>query len=873
MSHNTGPFPNQSNAALPNMARGNFPNQNASQHAVQPPAQHPVQHPTPLNSNPFLGAPGHGAGTGAHSGPHPMVNGNVNGNFNGNFNGNAGGYMSGDDSWISTAHQAISNAIQSSGFVVNTPIERPPMPMPMILAPHHEFGPHYEHTPPHYPRDPPNSPAEGFAHLMGGQATMNGVPQGQTPEVNGVLLGGPVGQPTGLLSPPLRNSEMALYTGVPNNGGQVNGHVNHSHSNSGHSNVGLSNGVLPINGAPANGLTNGLAHPSFAESGLPNGVPSNNVPANGLTHGLPNGVATNSGFPNAGFATNGITNNGITNHGIINHGPTMGRFANGLTVPMGRLPQSQSYTAGLTQSNSQNSGLSLMSPGDTPHEITAPRARVPYSSPLMNGRLTEPRNYAPRTSGLPVQNLPPPRFNLNLESMPVVSENAVQESSQDPFTSPAPSDATSLIPFPNLPPPTIQLAMLDSAQLDRAMEMALIKANAPKSDMLRRLTGTYTGFPTLHMALNMNFFPFMDGPSSAKPVTYGVIRLKNIPFSTKRAEVVAFIGRSSKMLNDADEPVHIIMDRATSKTMDAFVEFQTMEDAIRCAERHHLFAQTGRVSRLGDRPIEVELSSQAALMRELYPLARGVFWDGATPNILPPCAREPWGNFKGFISCEEMVMLVKHVEVPHRSPFSKECPQRPYECLISTLGKFPWFATDFITIAQRGAMYKASFKLIRLLLGAVSRNDDPVNLNHQLFRRLVASVMKCKGFTTLQKDNIAFLVHMGQAEMRMYHQPEKASSWVHQYSVTAKPGVPQDVLDWYIRIIREQSTRDVLVRPISERTAIQEILKETDDYWGYFFQEVGYAQGPSFDFMTLKQCAIMEFSAIERLLTRALGRL
>jgi hypothetical protein len=279
---------------------------------------------------------------------------------------------------------------------------------------------------------------------------------------------------------------------------------------------------------------------------------------------------------------------------------------------------------------------------------------------------------------------------------------------------------------------------------------------------------------------------------------------------------VAFIGRNSKMLNDADEPVHIIMDRATSKTMDAFVEFQTMEDAIRCAERHHQFAQTGRVSRLGDRPIEVELSSQAALMRELYPLARGVFWDGATPNILPPCAREPWGNFKGFISCEEMVMLVKHVEVPHRvsfcihasstqsltaqSPFSKECPQRPYECLISTLGKFPWFATDFITVAQRSAMYKASFKLIRLLSGAVSRNDDPVNLNHQLFRRVVASAMKCKGFTTLQKDNIAFLVQMGQAEMRMYHQPENASSWVHQYSVTAKPGVPQDVLDVSIAI-------------------------------------------------------------------------
>lgn len=109
MSHNTGPFNGQSNAALPNMARGSFPNQ----HAVQPPAQHPG----PLNSNPpFRGsapsfhsqaAPGQGAGTGAHSGPHPMVNGNVNGNINGNMG-------TSDESWIPSAHQVISNALRVS---------------------------------------------------------------------------------------------------------------------------------------------------------------------------------------------------------------------------------------------------------------------------------------------------------------------------------------------------------------------------------------------------------------------------------------------------------------------------------------------------------------------------------------------------------------------------------------------------------------------------------------------------------------------------------------------------------------------------------------------------------------------------------------
>ncbi|PNP59272.1 hypothetical protein FNYG_14968 [Fusarium nygamai] len=132
--------------------------------------------------------------------------------------------------------------------------------------------------------------------------------------------------------------------------------------------------------------------------------------------------------------------------------------------------------------------------------------------------------------------------------------------------------------------------------------------------------------------------------------------------------------------------------------------------------------------------------------------------------------------------------------------------------------------------------------------------------------------MQCHGFTALQKDNIAFMVQMIPMEQqRRHHQPANANCWVHQYAITRKPGAPLDLVEWYIRLIREQSTRDVLVRPIHERTVIQETLKETDEYWGYFFNEVNYIQGPQFDQMTLGQCAYLELSAIERILGRALG--
>lgn len=100
--------------------------------------------------------------------------------------------------------------------------------------------------------------------------------------------------------------------------------------------------------------------------------------------------------------------------------------------------------------------------------------------------------------------------------------------------------------------------------------------------------------------------------------------------------------------------------------MDAYVEFCTLEDAMKAVERHHNNTLSGRQTRLGERNVDVELSSQAHLMKDLFPLAVGLLWNGATPDFKPHNPNEPWDNFKGFISEEEMVMLVKHVEVPHR---------------------------------------------------------------------------------------------------------------------------------------------------------------------------------------------------------------
>ncbi|KAM6480209.1 hypothetical protein HDV62DRAFT_125166 [Trichoderma sp. SZMC 28011] len=483
-----------------------------------------------------------------------------------------------------------------------------------------------------------------------------------------------------------------------------------------------------------------------------------------------------------------------------------------------------------------------------------------YFSPGMSTVASEPRNYAPRTAGLPasinpIMMQPPPRFDLGL---------AVAEAPEHDSDREARIVRQIVRPFGVRLSETTELSEIPPDCSNNAPMM-----QAPPSNKLLQLINTATGLPTLADAMDPSNFPFIESARLAKPMNWGIIKLRNIPFSSTRAEVIAFLGRNSKVLNDTDEGVHIIMDKVTSKTMDAYVEFVSLEDAMRAVERHRANVVAGRFSRLGDRPIEVEVTSQANLMKDLFPIARGVFWNGVTPEIMPFNPNCPWDNFKGFISEEEMIMLVKHVEVPHRSPFSRDCPQRPYECLISTIKKFPWFLTDCVTIKEREAIYQATLALIRQLTRSILFQEDAAHLTPFLLRRLVQAAMLCPGFTPCMKDGIAWITNMQALDQEYYQLPRFADRWRHQYAIGPKPGFPLDIVEWYVAIIREQTHKDIFALPLRERTGLQERAEQTDMYWGYFWAEVGYILGPQFDDMTLAQAAHMEFSAVERILTRA----
>jgi len=113
------------------------------------------------------------------------------------------------------------------------------------------------------------------------------------------------------------------------------------------------------------------------------------------------------------------------------------------------------------------------------------------------------------------------------------------------------------------------------------------------------------------------------------------------------------------------------MERTTAKSMDCYVEFETIEDAHLAASRFETYSmRSGKRPRIGDRQVIVEYSSQEALMAELFPRAKCVKWQGQQAVIEAP--KESYSSgFQGFVTSEEMVMTVKYAENPSRVSSSR----------------------------------------------------------------------------------------------------------------------------------------------------------------------------------------------------------
>jgi len=99
--------------------------------------------------------------------------------------------------------------------------------------------------------------------------------------------------------------------------------------------------------------------------------------------------------------------------------------------------------------------------------------------------------------------------------------------------------------------------------------------------------------------------------------------------------------------------------------MDCFVEYEREEHAKMAVARFNDQKKLGKRPRVGDRQVRVQLSSQEALMMQLFPKAKCVVWKGQEPIITLPMDTHNSG-FRGFITSEEMVMTVRWAENPAR---------------------------------------------------------------------------------------------------------------------------------------------------------------------------------------------------------------
>lgn len=187
------------------------------------------------------------------------------------------------------------------------------------------------------------------------------------------------------------------------------------------------------------------------------------------------------------------------------------------------------------------------------------------------------------------------------------------------------------------------------------------------------LAQTMQGYkPSLKEALGA--LPFASPLALLKPQTYGVIKFLNIPYNTTKNELLACLGRNAQVAPMATGTpyfaVHIIMDRNTGKTMDAFIEVKGSQEAVTIVNSFTRRMAQGRQLRIGERLVDVELSSQEALMDSLFPRAKFVTWAGSVPTVNTDgdtyFIGQPAIGFDGFVGSEEMVMLVKYADMPSR---------------------------------------------------------------------------------------------------------------------------------------------------------------------------------------------------------------
>ncbi|PGH03817.1 hypothetical protein AJ80_08630 [Polytolypa hystricis UAMH7299] len=280
-------------------------------------------------------------------------------------------------------------------------------------------------------------------------------------------------------------------------------------------------------------------------------------------------------------------------------------------------------------------------------------------------------------------------------------------------------------------------------------DMTAVAMQQPQGPQHPRFGGTFN-FYAGDVVTSPIAMPFDNGARYNLPQTWPVVKISNIPYSLTKQEVQHFLGRNAGILPpESGCAIHIIMERSTAKTMDCYVEFKSMADAQSALAWVNRCITSGRSPRLGSRHVQVEMSTQDALLKDLFPRAKGIVWVDGMPQI--NTVPDPYSTgFQGFFTSEEIYGVVRHAEAPHRSPFGANCLQRTYESMISTLFKFPYYAAKMFSVQDRNLLFAATIRLLTALVPQAEEGRT-IGLDHRLVAELLSAGLKCPIFNERQK--------------------------------------------------------------------------------------------------------------------------
>ncbi|KAL8971391.1 MAG: hypothetical protein Q9183_001079 [Haloplaca sp. 2 TL-2023] len=500
--------------------------------------------------------------------------------------------------------------------------------------------------------------------------------------------------------------------------------------------------------------------------------------------------------------------------------PMMPGFAPGLQGPM-NMPygpafvQHQQYLAMLQQQANQQSGhfapqYFMPPPGMMPAPYFVPQQAPPVN--FIPGRQPTPQTGAMVPYGQqPMTNaMGMPQFGGGMMLPPHLVHNP--QMAMSPFPPQPP-------PWATQPPRMLQSSMTRHGQVQHTLcqptsrttspanrtrggrndpQVPLLPYRAGSDDMFPQSVGgtsvrlqqlTRHGQPNFATASLPENVPFAQMARNARVTEWGVLKLGNIPYSLTKQEVFGLLGRNAKIVTpELGVGIHIIMDRPTGKTMDCFVEFFSHGDAQASYNKCML---RGPGLRLGDRIVNVQMSSQDELLKEMFPRAKNCTWSNGRPVIVD--SNEAYNTgFKTFLTNEELLQMVTHAEKPHRSNYTQKCLQRPYECMISTLAKFPWFAVDHYTLKTRDEIYRQSMKLIDMLAQSMKKEYSamPPHLTESLLAELLYAALNAPAFSEQQRWHLCQAAGQSGAGIRM---SQLAQYWPFEV-LGRKPGMDEDLV-------------------------------------------------------------------------------